>query len=124
MKEILSLAFPLTCSRLLVNVLHSIESVLIPGHLRLYGLDSGSALSVYGVLTGMALPLILFPSAITTAVSTVLLPSVAEHQAVGNRKAIRRALFLSVKYCLILYFRLSIHSFFLFCRRFPGAGPV
>ena len=102
MKEILSLAFPLTCSRLLVNVLHSIESVLIPGHLRLYGLDSGSALSVYGVLTGMALPLILFPSAITTAVSTVLLPSVAEHQAVGNRKAIRRALFLSVKYCLIL----------------------
>ena len=118
MKEILSLAFPLTCSRLLVNVLHSIESVLIPGHLRLYGLDSGSALSVYGVLTGMALPLILFPSAITTAVSTVLLPSVAEHQAVGNRKAIRRALFLSVKYCLILGFLST--AFFFFAGDFLG----
>lgn len=111
-KEILALAFPLTCSRLLVNVLHSIESVLIPGHLRLYGLDSGSALSIYGVLTGMALPLILFPSAITNAVSTVLLPSVAENQAVGNRNAIRRTVFLSVKYCLILGFLSTVFFFF------------
>lgn len=118
MQEIITLSFPLTCSRLLVNVLHSIESVLIPGHLRLYGLDNGSALSVYGVLTGMALPLILFPSAVTNAVSTVLLPSVAEHQAVGNQKAIRRAILLSVKYCLILGFLST--AFFFFAGDFLG----
>lgn len=118
MQEIITLSFPLTCSRLLVNILHSIESVLIPGHLRLYGLDNGSALSVYGVLTGMALPLILFPSAVTNAVSTVLLPSVAEHQAVGNQKAIRRAILLSVKYCLILGFLST--AFFFFAGDFLG----
>ena len=118
MKEILAFSFPLTCSRLLVNVLHSIESVLIPGHLRLYGLDNGSALSIYGVLTGMALPLILFPSAITNAVSTVLLPSVAEQQAVGNHQAIRRAIFLSAKYCLILGFLST--AFFFFSGDFLG----
>ncbi len=118
MKEILTFSFPLTCSRLLVNILHSIESVLIPGHLRLYGLDNGSALSIYGVLTGMALPLILFPSAITNAVSTVLLPSVAEQQAVGNHQAIRRAIFLSAKYCLILGFLST--AFFFFAGDFLG----
>lgn len=118
MKEILSFSFPLTCSRLLVNILHSIESVLIPGHLRLYGLDNGSALSIYGVLTGMALPLILFPSAITNAVSTVLLPSVAEQQAIGNHQAIRRAIFLSAKYCLILGFLST--AFFFFAGDFLG----
>ena len=118
MKEILTFSFPLTCSRLLVNVLHSIESVLIPSHLRLYGLDNGSALSVYGVLTGMALPLILFPSAITNALSTVLLPSVAEQQAVGNRQAIRRVIFLSAKYCLFLGFLST--AFFFFAGDFLG----
>ena len=118
MKEILAFSFPLTCSRLLVNILHSIESVLIPGHLRLYGLDNGSALSIYGVLTGMALPLILFPSAITNAVSTVLLTSVAEQQAVGNHQAIRRAIFLSAKYCLILGFLST--AFFFFAGDFLG----
>lgn len=118
LKEILVFSFPLTCSRLLVNVLHSIESVLIPGHLRLYGLDNGSALSVYGVLTGMALPLILFPSAITNAVSTVLLPSVAEQQAIGNHQSIRRAILLSVKYCLLLGFVST--AFFFFAGDFLG----
>ena len=43
------------------------------------------ALSVYGVLTGMALPCILFPSALTNSVSTMLLPEVADLQAVKDR---------------------------------------
>ena len=117
-KAIVCLSFPLTCNRLLVNLLHSIESVLIPGHLRLYGLDNASALSVYGTLTGMALPLILFPSAITNAVSTVLLPSVAEQQAVGNRNHIRRSIFLSMKYCLLL--GAASTAFFYFAGNFLG----
>lgn len=113
LKAVVILSFPLTCNRLLVNLLHSIESVLIPGHLRLYGLDQASALSVYGILTGMALPLILFPSAVTNAVSTVLLPSVAESQAVGNHGHIRKSIFLSLKYCLLLGL-LSTAFFYLF----------
>lgn len=104
LKAILVLSFPLTCNRLLVNILHSIEAALIPGHLQLFGLDNGSALSIYGVLTGMALPLILFPSALTTALSTVLLPTVAENQALGNKENIRRSILLSIKYCLLLGF--------------------
>ena len=111
-KSVVCLSFPLTCNRLLVNLLHSIESVLIPGHLRLYGLDNASALSVYGVLTGMALPLIFFPCAITNAVSTVLLPSVAESQAVGNHQNIRKSIFLSVKCCLALGFSFTVFFYF------------
>ena len=47
--------------------------------------DRPEALSVYGVLTGMALPCILFPSALTNSVSTMLLPEVADLQAVKDR---------------------------------------
>lgn len=104
LKAIIALSLPLTCNRLLVNILHSIEAILIPGHLQLFGLDNTSALSIYGVLTGMALPLILFPSAITNALSTVLLPSVAENQALGKKETIRRSILLSIKYCLLLGF--------------------
>lgn len=104
LKAITALSLPLTCNRLLVNILHSIEAVLIPGHLQLFGLDNASALSIYGVLTGMALPLILFPSAITNALSTVLLPSVAEKQALGDRASIRKNILLSIKYCFLLGF--------------------
>lgn len=118
LKAVVSLSLPLTCNRLLINILHSMESVLIPGHLRLYGLDHTSALSVYGVLTGMALPLILFPSAITNAFSTVLLPSVAENQAIGNHEHIRKSIFLSVRYCLVLGFLST--AFFYFTGSYLG----
>lgn len=128
LKAVIGLSFPLTCNRLLVNLLHSIESVLIPGHLRLFGLDNASALSVYGVFTGMALPLILFPCAITNAVSTVLLPSVAENQAVGNHRHIKQSIVLSIKYCLALgflstaffYFAGDYLGLFLFKNEFAG----
>lgn len=119
LKAVFCLSFPLTCNRLLINLLHSIEAVLIPGHLRLYGLDNASALSIYGVLTGMALPLILFPCAITNAVSTVLLPSVAENQAMGNHRQIRTSILLSVKYCLALGFLCT--AFFISAETFSAS---
>ena len=113
LKEILAFSTPLTCNRLLVNLLHSIESILIPGHLRLFGMTQQTALSVYGVLNGMALPLILFPCAITNAVSVMLLPSVAEHQALGNYDNIRLCIQKTIRYCLILGFLFTFGFFFL-----------
>ena len=113
LKEILAFSTPLTCNRLLVNLLHSIESILIPGHLRLFGMTQQTALSVYGVLNGMALPLILFPCAITNAVSVMLLPSVAEHQALGNYNNIRLCIQKTIRYCLILGFLFTFSFFFL-----------
>lgn len=80
-KELLGLAIPLTSSRILLNILQSIESISIPQRLQQYGYTTHEALSNYGVLTGMALPCVLFPSAITNSVSTMLLPTVAEIQA-------------------------------------------
>ena len=69
-----------------------------------YGLRGADALSVYGVLTGMSLPLILFPSAVTNSISVLLLPIVSEADASGNQTAVRRAIFTSIRCCLLLGF--------------------
>lgn len=84
--ELLRLSLPLTANRVLINLLQSIEAVSIPGRLLYCNYDSSEALSIYGVLNGMALPCILFPSAVTNAVSVMLLPTVAEIQAADNRR--------------------------------------
>lgn len=89
MSDLCSMAVPLSLNRILLTLLGSIEVVLIPGQLQLFGQSHSQALSVYGIFTGMALPLILFPSTITGSVSTLLMPSVAELQALGHRKRIR-----------------------------------
>ncbi len=99
---ILAMALPLTLNRIVLNFLASIESVSIPSCLKQYGYDSATALSVYGVLTGMAMPLIFFPNALTNSVSVLLLPLIAEHYAAGDIKAVKSAVLRTVKFCATL----------------------
>lgn len=101
-KELVALSIPLTANRLLLTMLQSTEAILIPSRLKMSGLTSAQALSIYGILTGMALPFILFPSAITNSVSTMLLPTIAGEQAKGNTAKIREATEKTIKYCLLL----------------------
>lgn len=117
-RQLLSLALPLSLNRTLINFLQSIEAIYIPQRLQLYGYDNAKALSVYGVLTGMALPLILFPSAITNSISVLLLPIVSEAEAVNNQNTIKKAVRKSIKYCFILGFLCT--GIFLLLGRWAG----
>ena len=111
--EILSLAVPLTLNHVMVTILHSTEAILIPGMLLSSGLSSREALSLYGVLTGMAMPMLFFPSAITNSIAVMLLPSVAEDQARGQTARIRRTIESTVHYCLLLgIFAAGVFFFF------------
>lgn len=93
---ILILALPLMGNRLVLNLLGSAEAILIPSRLIDYGLTNKEALSIYGVLTSMALPFILFPSALTNSMAVLLLPSAAK--ATGGKRT--KAAFLPWSHCL------------------------
>lgn len=102
--ELFAMAIPLSAGRIIQNLLQSIESVAIPDRLRMFGLDTASALSEYGILTGMSLPFILFPTALTGSIAVMLLPTVSEAQALHQERTIARAVHRSVYYCLLLGF--------------------
>ncbi|MCM1543005.1 MAG: polysaccharide biosynthesis protein [Blautia sp.] len=96
---LMQMALPLTANRIVLNLLQSVESVSIPARLRMYGYDNATALSVYGVLTGMAMPLIFFPNALTNSVAVMLLPIISESYALGDLAKVRSATLRTVKYC-------------------------
>ena len=103
-KRIITMALPLSANRILLTLLQGGEAILIPAQLIVYGLNTSEALSVYGVLTGMAFPFILFPSTITNSVSVFLLPTVSKAQADNNAKKISYTISNSLKYSLIMGF--------------------
>lgn len=98
--DLMHLALPLMGNRLVLNVLASAEAILIPSRLQAWGLSGSEAFSVYGVLTGMALPFILFPSAIFNSLAVLLLPTVAKAQSEGNNQKIGTAVSMCLRYCL------------------------
>ena len=99
---LMALALPLMGNRLILNVLGSAEAIWIPNKLMSSGLTNSEALSVYGVLTSMALPFILFPSAITNSIAVLLLPSVAKDQAEGRTESISGSVSMALRYSLYM----------------------
>ena len=99
--KILTLSLPLTASRIAVNILQSVEAVSIPSCLVRHGFSQAQALSVYGVLTGMALPLIMFPTALINSACVLLLPVISEADENGNRATIRSAVRKAFRYCTL-----------------------
>lgn len=89
LRELLFLSIPLTANRVLINLLQSIEAISIPIQLRRFQYSASESLRIYGVLNGMALPCILFPTAVTSSLSIMLMPTVAEIQASQDSSLLR-----------------------------------
>lgn len=100
--NLLHTSFPLTANRLLISILHSLEAILIPTMLKKSGLTSVEALSIYGILNGMSIPFIMFPSAITNSLSVLLLPTISEALASNKHELIRKTTALSIKYSMLI----------------------
>ncbi len=99
---LMSLSLPLMANRLVMNLLQSAEAILIPNRLQLFGLTQSQAVSIYGVLTGMSMSFIMFPSAIVNSLAVVLLPSVAKAQSAGNDSGIAGSIAVSFRYSLYM----------------------
>ena len=99
---ILTMAIPLTANRMTGSLLSTIENILIPQKLQLFGFSQKSAMEIYGELTGMVMPLIMFPSSVLTALSTTLLPAISEASAKNNISRISDTLKKSLFFTAII----------------------
>lgn len=89
MKNIVSIFFPLTASASLRALLSTIENILIPSGLKKYGQSSSSALSIYGTIMGMVLPVIAFPTVFLLSFSMLLIPEMSEANAINKKEQIK-----------------------------------
>ena len=98
------IVLPVTGSRLLTQLLSSFENIMLPSVLQRSGLSSSAALSVYGEFGGMVMPLLTFPTIITGALSSNLLPLVAGAKAGGNLRRIHTAIHQSLRLTFMIAF--------------------
>ena len=89
-RELCGIVLPVEGSRLLSSGLQAAESSLIPLTLSIYTGSRAVAMTQYGNLKGMALPLLFFPFSFLTALSGLLMPEVARTHARHDGKATRR----------------------------------
>ena len=103
-KNLMSMAVPLTANRVVLNLFSTFENVMLPNRLKLFGYTNSEALSVYGILTGMSMAIIMFPSVVTNSISVLLLPTISEAQSIGDDRLIHRTIRKTIQSCLLLGF--------------------
>lgn len=89
-RELLALSAPTAVSRLCQTCLRMLTAVLLPLCLRQSGLTASAATAQFGLLSGMAMPLIMAPGVITSAMCMVAAPAVSRQES--NRVRLKRTM--------------------------------
>lgn len=87
-RKLFGIALPVAFSAYVRSGLTTVEHILIPLGLQSFGLERGEALASYGVLTGMVLPVVLFPYAIIYSFTGLLVPEIAGAASENHRRRI------------------------------------
>ena len=86
--RMLKVALPLAVSAYARSALSTLEHLLVPRGLKAAGFSADRALSGYGVIQGMVLPILSFPACILMALAELIIPELTEAQVRGNNKDI------------------------------------
>ena len=87
-KRLFKISLPMAFSSYVCSALVTIKNVMIPIGLVKYGMTRDVALSQFGVISGMVIPIILFPAAFIGTFSSLIVPEITECYRLGNRKKI------------------------------------
>lgn len=87
-REFAGIVLPVTGAAVVNNLLASASSVILPQRLMLSGMTKTEALSELGIISGMAMPLLVLPIALISSVCTVIMPEISRSRARGDQSRI------------------------------------
>jgi len=111
-KKATLIGIPVTLSACLRSGLSSIENVLIPSGLKKYGADSEKALSQYGQIIGMVMPVLGFPNVFLYCFSQLMIPEMSEAKISRHSKGIQYMAGRIFRFSL--FFSLPVSGIFIF----------
>lgn len=110
-KKLYSIAIPVAFSTYIRSGLLTVEHILIPKGLVRNGLSHEAALSSYGILHSMVFPVLLFPTAILSSFSGLLIPELSDAAAQNEKERVKNI--ASHAFRSSLLFSFGVSGFFL-----------
>jgi stage V sporulation protein B len=100
LRRIARIALPDATGAWVRSALSTTEQLLIPGQLA-KATPGGDALATYGLISGMAAPVIFLPVAPMSALAGMLVPELARMRVLGEGERIRRTILRALKLCAV-----------------------
>lgn len=110
-KKIFKIATPIAITSFIRSGLSTLKQILIPLSFEKGKLDCTKALSIYGEINGMAMPIIVFPNVIFSSISSLFVPEFAAYNAQNRQKAIKKVTSVILKISTSICILISIFLF-------------
>lgn len=91
-RKMMGICLPIAFSSYVRSALVTVKQVMIPSGLEKSGLTCDEAIAQYGLVGGMVMPVLMFPSVLLSAVSTLLIPEISEKHIQHKQGQIQRIL--------------------------------
>lgn len=88
-RKMLPIALPVTANACLRSGLSTAENALIPLGLQRYGMSSELALTKYGIISGMSMTVLVFPSVLILPFAVLIIPEIAEAAVLRHKNEVR-----------------------------------
>ena len=112
MKRLIALALPVSMSSLMLPIVSNLDMMIVPTRLKIGGWDApGEATTLFGYLSGMAVPLINMSTILTAALSISLVPAISESRTLSDEAGIRSKVATAFTVAALIY-------------NAPAAGPA
>lgn len=95
--RMLKIALPLAFSAYARSALSTLEHLLVPRGLKAAGFSADRALSGYGTIQGMVMPIISFPACFLMALAELIIPELTEAQVQGRQEEISKTVSSLIK---------------------------
>ena len=102
LKRVLKISIPVAITSYIRSGLSSIKHMLIPLSFEKYGMSCQLALSSYGIITGMVMPILLFPGIIINSISSLLIPEFARYNTKKDFKKMNEV--INTAFSLTIFF--------------------
>lgn len=112
MKEIFKITIPVSLTSYIRSGLSSLKQLLIPLRLEKSGINCSTAISTYGLINGMAMPILMFPEVIINSFSGLLVPEFTYYYTRNDHDKI--SIIISKIFKISLLFSVGVIGVFLF----------
>lgn len=88
--RVLRISIPIAITSYIRSGLSTFKQLIIPSSLEKSGINCSQSLSSYGIINGMALPIIMFPDILVKSFSSLLIPEFSRYHAKKDSKRIKQ----------------------------------
>lgn len=112
MKSIFEITLPVSVTSYIRSGLSSLKQLLIPLRLEKFGMDCNTAISTYGLINGMTMPILMFPEVVINSFSGLLVPEFTYYYTKNDFNRISKI--ISKIFRITLLFSIGVIGVFIF----------